>query len=144
MKKGKEIKCCAHTKTDSMSTAVPAHLGRPTALSWLFLPSFVSTYCFFFFFFRSDTHRWATGAIRNPMPRYGWSTPWRDPKLIGRPTYFTIAWRNGRAVSDEPCPAAFTLDPPRDHPSVYTKTCPDPPAVRLIPSSSIIRIPSSP
>ena len=56
MKKGKEIKCCAHTKTDSMSTAVPAHLGRPTALSWLFLPSFVSTYCFFFFFLSDQIH----------------------------------------------------------------------------------------
>ena len=45
-----------HTKTDSMSTAVPAHLGRPTALSWLFLPSFVSTYCFFFFFLSDQIH----------------------------------------------------------------------------------------
>ena len=144
MKKGKEIKCCAHTKTDSMSTAVPAHLGRPTALSWLFLPSFVSTYCFFFFFLSDQIHIGGQPEQYATQCRATGGRPLDGIRNLSA-GLLTSRLPDGTAgpslTSRAQQPLPWT---PRDHPSVYTKTCPDPPAVRLIPSSSIIRIPSSP
>ena len=144
MKKGKEIKCC-DTQRRIPCPQLCLHIWAVPQLSRdSFCLHLYRLIVFFSFFFpirytsvgnRSNTQ--PNAALRVVDPLTG-SETYRPAYLL----HDCLTERQGRLW--RAVPSSLYLGPPRDHPSVYTKTCPDPPAVRLIPSSSIIRIPSSP